>query len=69
LCYAFFKKIGWQKNYLQGLCTEKDSEMSTVELLDSSPAGDFHIILNNLEIVIQKVQLKRKGVIYEETGI
>jgi hypothetical protein len=32
-------------NYLQELCMEKDSEMSTVELLDRSPAGDFHIII------------------------
>jgi hypothetical protein len=46
--------------------------MSIMELLDykivlvctyRSPDGDFHIFLKNLEIVIQKVQLKRKRVI------
>jgi len=45
--------------------------MPVVELLDSkfilvciyrSPDGDFHIFLNNLEILIQKVQSKRKKV-------
>jgi hypothetical protein len=41
--------------------------MSMVELLDRSPAGDFHIILKNLEIqvVIQRAQLKMKFMILE----
>jgi hypothetical protein len=57
---------------LQELCKDKDFEMSIVELLDyktvlvciyRSLDGDFHIFLEKLEIVIQKVQLKRKRVI------
>jgi hypothetical protein len=61
-----------EQNCMQELCKEKDFEMSTVELVDYKivlvciyrlPDGDFRIFLKNLEIVIQKVLLKRKRVI------
>jgi hypothetical protein len=58
-----------EQNCLKELCKEKYVEMSIVELLDfnivfvciyRAPDGDFHLFLNNLEKVIQKVQLKGK---------
>jgi hypothetical protein len=61
-----------RQNCVQELCKEKVFEISIVELVDykvvlvciyRSPGGDFQIFLKNLEIVIQKVSSKRKGVI------
>jgi hypothetical protein len=65
------------QNCLKELCKEKDFEISIVELFDynivlvciyRAPDGDLHLFLKNLEIVIQKVQLKRKRVILCATG-
>jgi exonuclease III len=59
-------------NSMQGLCKEKDFEMSILELVDlkivlvciyRSPDGDFQLFQQNLETVIQKVQSKKKRVI------
>lgn len=59
-------------HYLQKLGKEKDFEISIVELLKDkivvvciyrSPDGDFYMFLKNLEVVIQKVQLKKKKLI------
>jgi exonuclease III len=66
-----------EQNYLEELCKRKDFEMSIVELLDynivlvfiyRAPDGDHHLFIKNLEIVIQKVQLKRKRVILFGAG-
>lgn len=56
-------------NCFQVISKEQDFKMPVVELLDSkfilicayrSSDGDFHIFFNHLEILIQKVQSKRK---------
>jgi CRISPR/Cas system CMR subunit Cmr6 (Cas7 group RAMP superfamily) len=61
-----------EENCLKESFKEKDFEMSVVELLDCNillvciyraPGDGHHLFIKNLEIVIQKVQLKRKRVI------
>jgi len=60
-------------NCFQAISKERDFKMPVVVLLDSkfiliciyrSPDGDFHIFLNNLEILIKNVQSKRKKLIF-----
>ena len=59
-------------NYLQGISVEKDFEMSVSEVVTygyivvctyRSPDGNFRVFLNNLELIIKKIQSKRKKII------
>ena len=59
-------------NYLQGMSVAKDFEMSVSEVVTygyivvciyRSPDGNFGVFLNNLELIIQKIQSKRKKII------
>jgi len=59
-------------NYLQGMSVEKDFEMSVSEVVTHgyiviciyrSPDGNFRVFLNNLELIIQKIQSKRKKIL------
>jgi exonuclease III len=59
-------------HYLQKLGKEKDFEVSIVKLLMDktvvvcvyrSRNGDFYMFLKNLEVIIQKLQLKKKKLI------
>ena len=59
-------------NYPQGISVEKDFEMSVSEVVTygyivvctyRSPDGNFRVFLNNLELIIQKIQSKRKQII------
>jgi len=59
-------------NYLQGMSVEKDFEISVSEVVTHgyivvciyrSPDGNFRVFLNNFELIIKKIQSKRKKIL------